>query len=588
MKKLALFLILFVTFSTVKSQDLMDLRPTGYVNDYQNLFTKEQKDTLEKIMSDYEKKTSIEFCLVTSADFDVTRVRDLAQKWGVGKKEQNNGLMIFFSHSDIKGQSHYDERTGYGLEAFLPDGKLKQLESEIFPRTLYKGQYYDAYKEFIIACQDEIGYEGYDMLVKQKEIKDAKVKAATKAFFSGLLRFILFLLFLGGIGYIIYSQYKKRQEFLKLKSKINLMLLNIKNLRDKFDTLPEDIQNIYNTKIDTLTNKVVTEDTLTNLNYIYNTLLDYRQTINNINGSVENIKSFKSNIQKYLNQNYPYCDKYLKNELNKIIPDSKIDDLEKGEYNKKRMNSLIGVNTTLDNKLNTFLNKTVKIKNIVSDKQNFNIRMEELNKSYSDYMKKKTILSTVKIGNRYNSLVNVDFDRNILLLNTYITDSFNYLENSDYDQAVNSYGNYVTTLSVINSGFSAVDNLYNEYNRSVNYLKNKQNDLKSSISDVDNKINKSGVSYSRKSTYESLKSDINKCNKDEDYDVILAAASLATILSSLDSVYSSIKRDISSHEDSVRRSSYSSSSSSSYSSSSSSFDGFGGGSFGGGGSGGSF
>ena len=52
MKKLALFLFLFVTFLSVKSQSLLDalgdVKPTGYVNDFQNLFTPEQKDTLEK------------------------------------------------------------------------------------------------------------------------------------------------------------------------------------------------------------------------------------------------------------------------------------------------------------------------------------------------------------------------------------------------------------------------------------------------------------------------------------------------------------------------------------------------------------
>jgi uncharacterized protein len=600
MKKLALFLFLFVTFLSVKSQSLLDalgdVKPTGYVNDFQNLFTPEQKDTLEKMMSDYEKKTSIEFCLVTyyiDPDYytenDVSR---LSEKWGVGKKELNNGFMMFLSFSNEKGKSNYFNATGYGLESVLPDGLLSNIESKIFPNQasskedveLFTSNIYNAYKKYIKTCQDEIGYEGYDMLAKQKEIKDEKEKAETKAFFGNLFRILLLLLFLSGVGYLIYLQYKKRQQFLELKRKINMLLLNIENLRDKFDTLPEEIQIIYNTKIDKLTNKLVNDDTYNNLNYIYNILLDYRQTINNINSSLETIKNYKSDIQKYLNQNYPYCDKYLKNELNKIIPDSKINELESGEYSKKRMNMLKGVATTLDNKLNIFLNKTVKIKNILSDKQNFNNKIDDLKKSYSDYIKKKTILSTVKIGNRYNSLVNVDFDNKLLLLNTYITDSFNYLENSDYDQAVTSYGNYITTLSVINSSFSAVDNLYNEYNRSVEYLKNKKYDLRNSISDIDNKINNSGVSYSRKSTYDSLKSDISRCKREEDYDVILAAASLNTILINLDGVYSSINSDISSYNYSQQSTYYSPSPSTT----NSDFGGFGGGSFGGGGSGGSF
>ena len=49
MKKLALLLVLFVTFLSVKSQDLMNLLPTGHVNDYQGLFTPEQKNELERM-----------------------------------------------------------------------------------------------------------------------------------------------------------------------------------------------------------------------------------------------------------------------------------------------------------------------------------------------------------------------------------------------------------------------------------------------------------------------------------------------------------------------------------------------------------
>jgi uncharacterized membrane protein YgcG len=270
-------------------------------------------------------------------------------------------------------------------------------------------------------------------------------------------------------------------------------------------------------------------------------------------------------------------------EIDKLISDTKIIDLKEGDYNKKRMNMLTGIYTSLNNKLNSFLSKTIKIKNIVSDNQCIDNTVIDLKKSYSDYIQKKNILSTVKIGKRYNSLVNIDFDAYLLKLKTNIYDSFNYLEQGDYDQSVNSYGNYITTLSVLNSSFSAVNTLYDEYNRSVEYLKNNKNDIENSISKIDNKINKSGVSYSRKSSFESIKNDITKYKKDEDYDIILAAASLVAIVNNINDVNRYVDSDISSY------SSSSYSSSSSYDSGGySSGGGFSGGDFGGGGSGGSF
>ena len=105
MKKIALFLILFVTFFSVKSQDLMNLKPTSFVNDYENIFTPEQKADLVQILSDYEKKTSIEIVVATSADFEFAYKDELGNKWGVGKKGLDNGLLFIVSKdNDISQQ----------------------------------------------------------------------------------------------------------------------------------------------------------------------------------------------------------------------------------------------------------------------------------------------------------------------------------------------------------------------------------------------------------------------------------------------------------------------------------------------------
>ena len=247
----------------------------------------------------------------------------------------------------------------------------------------------------------------------------------------------------------------------------------------------------------------------------------------------------------------------------------------------------------LDNKLKGFLSKTVKINNIVVDNDNLNKKIDELKTLYSEYLKKKTILSSVKIGKRYTALVNIDFyhDGYLSKITNSMIDSFSSLKSGDYDSAMNYYGNYITTISVVNSALSSVDTLFNSYNKSAKYLKSNESKLNSLSSDIDENINKSGVSYSRKSKYEDIKSDITKYKNTIGIDIILASELLTTCINDLSDLLSKIKSDISSHNynsssysSSYVSSSYdSSSSSSSYSSSSSSYDG-GGGSFGGGGS----
>jgi len=583
MKKILFTMMFFLTFFSVKSQNLMDLKPTGYVNDYEKVFTSAQKDSLEKILSDYEKLTSIEICLVTSEDFDFYSYDDeLAETWGVGKESLDNGLLIGFS----KAQKIYTIRTGYGLESFLPDGKLNQF-TEDMKNSFIEDDYFGGISGLITKIQNQLGSEGYDMLVKNREIEKAKAKEAMKAFFNTAFKVVLVLLFLSGIGFLIYLYAKKRKEFLRLKKEIQIILNNIESLKNTLGTLPENVQSIYDSKISKLTNKFVTEETKSSMQIIYNQLSEYKQVINRTESTLQSIRNFKSDIEKYLNDNYPYCAEYLKTELQSISNFIKIDEFAKGEYNKERMNKLISIEASLDRKVKSFLSKTNQINSIVSDKMNIDKKINELRSKNLEYNRNRTILSSASIGKRYNSLVNIDFEEHLSKIDSSINESFIRLEKGDYNSSLDNYSMYITTLSVLNSAFSSVDSLLSEYNKSLKYLESNKNKIKEFESDIESKLNKSGVSYTRKSKYSEIKNDIIRLNIASKDDVILAATLLASIIEGLNDVFRQIKSDISSHNSSHSSSygsSYGSSSSyGSHSSGGSSFGGFGGGSFGGGG-----
>jgi len=586
-----MLVLFFMIFLNLKSQDLLNLKPVGFVNDFENIFTPDQKTYLEQLLSDYEKKTSIEFCLVTLAEYEPNSNYDvnLANKWGVGKEGLDNGLMIILSKTNRK----FSIRTGYGLESFLPDGRLKGFTNKIFPNTLSKGDFFTGMKELIIACQNEIGYDGYDFLMKSKKIKDDKSKEALKSGLMIILYIVLIMLILSGIIYLIIMQYKKKEKFLNLKKEIKKILDDIEHIRIQITqlsnqlTLPTEIENVYNSRIKKLTNNLITDEEKQKMQFIYNQLLVHNQIINSTNNSIKYISNSKSDIEQYLQDNYPYCDKYLKLLLTELIPITQIDKFKTGEYNVKRMNSLIGIQTSIDNKLKTFLNKTVKINSIIQDNNNCSKKIEELKTSYVDYNRKKNILAGAKIGKRYNSLVNIDFDSYISKLSLSISNSFNSLKNNELDSAMLYYSDYITTISVLNSAFTNVSLLLADYNRCTKYITDNEHKLNSTVSDIDMKINKSGVSYHRKSTYEDVKSNISKYKGSVSLDVILASEILSSIITNSNDLLRYIKSDISSHESSYSSSTYSSGYSSSSSSSSSSTS-FGGGSFGGGGVSGGF
>ena len=602
MKKILLVCLFFMTFLNVKSQDtlsvdekFLSLKPIGYVNDFQNLFTSEQKDTLEQMMSDYEKKTSIEFAIVTyyidNMYYNTELIRELAEKWGIGKEGINNGFLMFLSYSTEKGKSNYECLTGYGLEAFLPDAKLNRLNYDILLKYLLEGQIYEGYKQYILACQEVLGQDDYDMLVENKRIADEKRAAANKKAMSWFLNITLLLALLFGIGYVIYLIYQKRKKYLQLKREISLRLKSINELKSGFDNVPSTLEIVYNRldvkTEDKLTKKYVNYEYLDSINTVYSLFLDYKATINSVERSLNSISNSKSEIKRYLLNKYPFCEKQIKDELNNILIDTNIN--KTNEYSKQRMNYLIGVESSLDRKLKSFTSKISKINAIITDNKNINNKVVELDKLHSEYIRKKNILLGSKIGNRI--FTNIDYDENIRNIKTNITKSSDFLINDNLDSALSYYGNYFTTIAILTNSFNVVDSLFNQFNKSNNYIKLNEPKFDKLIQDIDGKINKSGVSYSRKSSYEEIKANIALYKKELNHDLIKASESLEHIITSLTILLSSIKSDITKHNN-KSSSSYNSGSyhGGSYhsSSSSSSFGGFGGGSFGGGGAGGRF
>jgi uncharacterized protein len=133
MKRIFITLLLFLSYLSY-SQTIPEKR--GFVADYENLFTPEQNAELTKILTDYEKETSVEIAILTVKDFE-SDIADFAQKtgekWGVGKKDVNNGLLIVIS----KNRKVLHAATGYGLEGYLPDGWLR-LEGDSIVQKYFK------------------------------------------------------------------------------------------------------------------------------------------------------------------------------------------------------------------------------------------------------------------------------------------------------------------------------------------------------------------------------------------------------------------------------------------------------------------
>ena len=122
---------------------LARLQPHGYVNDFAGVLPAAQHAALENYLADLERQTGIEIAVVAVPSLDGGEVDDftnrLFQKWRVGKKGKDNGVMILAAIQDRKARIE----VGYGLESVLPDAMAGRiLREQMFP--LFKqGRYAD-------------------------------------------------------------------------------------------------------------------------------------------------------------------------------------------------------------------------------------------------------------------------------------------------------------------------------------------------------------------------------------------------------------------------------------------------------------
>ncbi|TXD39798.1 TPM domain-containing protein [Lujinxingia vulgaris] len=106
-----------------------------WVADEANLLDAFHRESINRALTQLEADTGIEIAVVTVESVDSPTPKDftteLFNHWGVGKAEENNGLLIVL----VSEERRLEMETGYGLEGVLTDGWLKVMqERDMVPR----------------------------------------------------------------------------------------------------------------------------------------------------------------------------------------------------------------------------------------------------------------------------------------------------------------------------------------------------------------------------------------------------------------------------------------------------------------------
>lgn len=149
MRKFLFILSLFlISLSTIAQKDLPTKpEPPRLVNDLANLFTSTQINSLEKMLVAFDDTTSTQISVVTVSslyDYDIDEFTDrLAEKWGVGRKGKDNGVMILIKPKLKDGEKGYARiSVGYGLEGAIPDVYANRIINNDMIPHFKTGDYY--------------------------------------------------------------------------------------------------------------------------------------------------------------------------------------------------------------------------------------------------------------------------------------------------------------------------------------------------------------------------------------------------------------------------------------------------------------
>jgi uncharacterized protein len=130
---LLLLCCLIFSASRLPAQQVKNLKPQGYVNDFAGVLSAQAKDKLTALCTEVDQKANAQIAVVTISSLEGAPVEqfthDLFTAWGVGPKHKDRGVMILVAPSDRK----YWTEVGYGLEPILPDGKVGGFGREAVP-----------------------------------------------------------------------------------------------------------------------------------------------------------------------------------------------------------------------------------------------------------------------------------------------------------------------------------------------------------------------------------------------------------------------------------------------------------------------
>lgn len=133
--------------------------PTGFVNDFADMFTPSEITGLEAKLAAYAQSSGNELAIVTVPTLAGDPIEDYAEmlfkEWGIGTAREDNGILFLIARDDREMRIE----VGYGLEPELTDTESAAIIRNILIPAFQNGAYGGGVAEAVNAVTEALGGE---------------------------------------------------------------------------------------------------------------------------------------------------------------------------------------------------------------------------------------------------------------------------------------------------------------------------------------------------------------------------------------------------------------------------------------------
>jgi uncharacterized protein len=166
-------------------------KPVGLVNDFANVIPPGDKLKIQTVTNELLQKTGIPVVVVTMPDIGGAEYNDYVNRlygaWGIGKKGEDKGVLIFVTVKERKMRIE----TGYGVEGILPDGLVGEIRDRYMIPYLKENRFGEGLLNGTLAVTRVIAEHEGVRLSGRAAAKAPRKRSSGLAFLPLLLIFLI-------------------------------------------------------------------------------------------------------------------------------------------------------------------------------------------------------------------------------------------------------------------------------------------------------------------------------------------------------------------------------------------------------------